>query len=729
MRFPNYQQLDAMDCGSTCLRIIAKYYGKSYSAQSLHESCPTTHEGVSMLAISDAAESIGFRTLGARITLEQLYQDMPLPCIAHWNQQHFVVIYKIKDGKVYISDPAGGLLEYKEESFARCWISTEGRGGKPCGTVLLLEPTPQFYIRKEKNKQDTQTLGLTTLIKYLQPYKGNLCKAFIGLLLGSILCFILPYITQQIVDIGIGRKNLHFVVIMLLAQIAIVFGQTSNDLIRSWLMLNTATRLSISLVSDFLGKLMRLPIAFFDSQTTGDIMQRIADYSRIQSFLTESLLSIILAGVVFVLYGVIMVNYHWEIFLIFLCGSFLYVIWILFFMEKRRKLDYMRFQVVSVNQSNLVQLITGMQDIKLNNCEKQKRWEWERIQTRLFNISIKSLTLGQIQTIGSTCIDQTKNIAISFLAAKAVINGDMTLGMMTAVQYIIGQLNVPILQLLSFIQETQDAKLSLERLNEIYSKTDEDPANIHKIKEIPKNVDIELRHVTYQYEGNHSEKVLDDISLTIPHGKVTAIVGASGSGKTTLLKMILGFYQPTCGEILLNQKNLKEYNNSAWRANCGTVMQESFIFSDTIINNIGISDNLPNINRVREAIGIVNLEDFISNLPLGLNTKIGMDGHGLSTGQKQRILIARAIYKGADYIILDEATNSLDANNEFSIMNKLRKVFNGKTVIIVAHRLSTIRNADNIIVLDHGKIVENGTHGNLVLQKGYYLRLLKNQLK
>lgn len=728
MRFPHYQQLDAMDCGSTCLRIIAKFHGENYSASALRECCHTTREGVSMLAISEVAESIGFRTIAAKITLEQLFHDIPLPCIAHWNQHHFVVVYKVKKEKIYISDPAVGLLRYEVNDFIKYWISTENEESQPCGTVLLLEPTPKFHMRKGKSSQKSCTLGFSTLIRNLHPHNKSLFKIFVGMLVGCGLSFMLPFTTQMIVDKGINNKDIHLVFVMLLGQIAIVLGQTVNDLIRNWLMLNTTTRLSISLISDFLDKLMRLPIAFFDSKMTGDIMQRIGDYGRIQYFLTESLLSIIIASFTLVLYGIIMVNYHLYLFAIFFCGSFFYVVWILLFMEKRRKVDYMRFQAASTNQSNLVQLVTGMQDIKLNNCEKQKRWEWERIQTKLFYISIKSLRLGQIQTIGGTCIDQAKNFAISFLAAKAVIDGDMTLGMMTAVQYIIGQLNAPILQLVSFIQETQDAKLSLERLNEVYGKKEEEPTNQAKIKKIPKNADIKLHRITFQYEGTHSEKILNNINFTINHGKVTAIVGASGSGKTTLLKLILGFYHPISGEIFLGEKNLEEYSNSVWRAKCGTVMQESFIFSDTIANNISISDCHPDMNRVRKAIEIVNLKDFVTSLPMGLNTKIGMDGHGLSTGQKQRILIARAIYKNADFIILDEATNSLDANNEFSIMNKLKDVFKGKTVIIVAHRLSTIRNADKIIVLNKGQIIESGTHENLVSLNGYYCELLKKQM-
>lgn len=727
MSFPTYQQLDSMDCGSTCLRIISKHYGRSFSAARLRELCHTTREGVSMLGISDAAESMGFRTAGVKITWEQLLNDAPLPCIAHWNQQHFIVVYKIKKDKVYVSDPATGLLEYSKKDFLRCWLSTENHETKRCGTALLLEPSPDFY--KENDEEERTGLGFHYLVRYLRPFKAYLIQLLLGMLLGSILSLILPFVTQSIVDTGIGTHDLDFVVVMLVAQLVIVLGQTVNDLIRSWLMLHMTVRLSISLISDFLSKLMRLPIAFFDSKMVGDILQRIGDYSRIQSFLTESLLSIVMAVVTFVIYGLVMAGYDMKVLGIFMCGSTLYVLWVLLFMKRRRKLDYMRFQVASTNQSNLVQLVTGMQDIKLNNCEKQKRWEWERIQARLFNVSIKSLMLGQTQTVGGTFIDQTKNVLISFFTAKAVIDGDMTLGMMTAVQYIIGQLNAPISQFISFVQSTQDAKISLERLNEIQGKEDEEPSYRHKMREIPDNADIELRNVTFQYEGPHSEKVLDNVSMLIPSNKVTAIVGTSGSGKTTLLKMILGFYQPVGGEILLGGKKLCKYSDSVWRSKCGVVMQEGFIFSDTIANNIAVSSDTPDMERIEQAVEIANIGDFIDGLPLGYNTKIGMEGHGLSTGQKQRLLIARAAYKDAKYLIFDEATNSLDANNERFIMDKLKYLFYGKTVIIVAHRLSTVKNADNIIVLDKGNIMEQGTHEDLIARHGSYYNLVRNQLE
>lgn len=724
--FPFYKQLNAMDCGSTCLRIISRHYGRNFSAGHLRDLCHTSQEGVSMLAISDAAEKLGFRTAGVRLTWDQLDDEAQLPCIVHWKQEHFVVVYRIKKGIVYVSDPAEGLLEYSETDFKKCWLSSRDDEGNKMGLALLLEPGPEFF--REEDDKNERKISFRYLLSYLRPYKSYIVQLVLAMLVGSALSLIMPFISQNIVDVGIGTSNLSFVVVMLIAQLLLVLGQAANDLIRSWLMLHMTNRVSISLISDFLGKLMRLPIAFFDSRKVGDIMQRIGDYSRIQSFLTETLLSMVMAVLTFVIYGCVMAGYNGLILLVFLIGSILYIGWVLIFLRRRRKLDYMRFQAASANQSNLVQMVTGMQEIKLNNSEKQKRWEWEGIQAKLFKVSIKSMTLEQTQTIGGLFIDQTKNILISFLSAAAVIKGDMTLGMMTAVQYIIGQLNAPVSQFISFVQQTQDARISLERLNEIHQRPDEEPAGIEKSRIIPPLADLELKDVSFHYEGEYGN-VLEDISLHIPGGKVTAIVGASGSGKTTMLKMLLGFYPPVKGEVLLGGKSLFRYSESYWRSQCGVVMQEGYIFSDTILSNIAIKDEDPDWERVRMAVDIANIGDFIDSLPLGYYTKIGMEGHGLSTGQRQRLLIARAAYKNAPYLFFDEATNSLDANNERTIMERLDKLFKGKTVVIVAHRLSTVKNADNIVVLDNGKIVESGRHSELIAKQGAYYQLVKNQLE
>lgn len=728
MKFVKYIQHDSMDCGPTCLKMVAKFYGKNYSLQNLRDRCHITREGVSLLGISDAAESIGFRTTGVKVTWTQMVEEMPMPCIVHWNQRHFVVVYDVvkKHGvyKVMVADPASGLLEYTEEDFRGLWLESER---KTEGIALILEPTPKFY--EEEGDDERRHYGFGYVLKYLRPYRTYIIQILLAMLTASVISLLMPFITQSVVDKGIGTGSLSLIVVLLIAQLTLTLGGLANNLIRSWLMLHTTSRVSISLISDFLCKLMRLPIAFFDSKMVGDIMQRIGDYNRIQTFLTGSLLSMVIAVVSFVVYGLIMAGYNATIFIVFLIGASLYVFWVLLFMKRRRKLDYMRFQQASANQSNIVQLIVGMQEIKLNNCEKQKRWEWEAIQARLFKVGVKSLTLGQVQEIGSTFIDQTKNILMSFIAAKSVIDGGMTLGMMMALQYIMGQINAPISQFISFVQSAQDASISLDRLGEIHEMKDEEPAEEERIKDIPSDADIVFRDVVFQYDGPHSPKVLDEVSLTIPSGKVTAIVGASGSGKTTMLKMMLGFYPPVSGEVLLGNVSLKNYSESRWRARCGTVIQEGYIFSDTIAANIAVSEEYPDMERVRWAAGVSNIKYWIEGLPLGYGTKIGADGHGLSSGQKQRILIARAAYKDSRYLFFDEATNSLDANNERTIMENLERLFSEKTVVVVAHRLSTVKNADNIIVLDKGRIAEQGTHSQLTALRGKYYELVKNQLE
>ena len=635
MPFAYYKQLDAMDCGPTCLRMIARHYGRSYSLQNLRERCHITREGVSMLGISDAAESIGLRATGVKITWEQFRDEMPLPCIVHWNQRHFVAIYEIRKRRggyvVKVADPASGLLTYTEEAFCRAWLQAgkdnegdDSVSANTHGIALMLEPTPKFY---EEKGEEERKFGFGYILGYLRPYKSFIVQILLAMLVTSAISLILPFITQSVVDTGIGTGNLSFVVMLLIAQLVLTIGQMANNLIRSWLMLHTTSRVSISLISDFLCKLMRLPIAFFDSKMVGDIMQRIGDHNRIQTFLTDSLLSIVIAAVTFLIYGGIMAGYNIGVFLVFFAGAALYIGWVLLFLKRRRKLDYMRFQEASANQSNIVQLIGGMQDIKLNNCEKQKRWDWERIQARLFKVSVKSLSLGQAQEVGGTFIDQTKNILISFLAAKSVISGDMTLGMMMSLQYIMGQLNAPISQFISFVQATQDASISLERLGEIHDMKDEEPEDEQKIRDIPQDADIEFDNVTFQYDGPHSAKVLDGVSLRIPANKVTAIVGASGSGKTTMLKMMLGFYRPVSGEVRLGGASISAYSERVWRSQCGSVMQEGYIFSDSISGNIGVSDEAPDMARVRKAAEVSNIREWIERLPLGYNTKIGADGH------------------------------------------------------------------------------------------------------
>ena len=723
-----------MDCGATCLRMIAKFYGQEFPSEYIRNNCYISREGVSLLGISDAAEKIGFRTIGAKLTEDQFRDEITFPCIVHWDQNHFIVVYKIKKHRkkrlvIYVADPAVGLLKYDIDSFLQQWQSSTDKNGDKVGIVLLLEPTPGFTNISKFARKENDGLNLKYILQYAYPYKKQIVLLFLSLIIGSLLNLLFPFLMQAVVDKGIGQNNLNLVVIILIAQVALTIGQMVNNFTRSWIMLHMTTKMGISLVSDFLNKLMRLPIAFFDAKMVGDIMQRIGDHNRIQSFLTGSLISVTVAALTFIVYSCIAGGYDLSILIVFLLGGGLYIFWILLFLKRRKKLDHLRFKEMSTNQNNIVQLVSGMQDIKLNNCEKQKRWMWENTQKRLYKISIKNLSLEQTQEIGGVFIDQIKNVLISFLAAKMVISGQLTLGMMMALQYIIGQLNAPLSQFIGFITSAQDAKISLERLNEIHAKEDEEPADQEKIKDIPVNKDLILEDIVFQYEGPHSEKVLDDVSLRIETGKVTAIVGTSGSGKTTLLKLLLGFYSPIKGTISLGDVSLSQYSEKVWRSHCCVVMQESFIFSDTISNNIGIIDESPDIYRVKKAAKIANINDFIESLPLAYGTKIGVDGHGLSTGQKQRLLIARAAYKDAKYIMLDEATNSLDASNEKIIMERLKTFFEGKTVVIIAHRLSTVKNADKVIVLNKGKVVEQGSHTELIIKNGYYYNLVKDQLE
>jgi ATP-binding cassette subfamily B protein len=723
-KFPFYQQPDQMDCGPTCLRMIAKHYGKNFSLQRLREISGINREGVSLLGISEAAEKLGFRTMGSRLTLKQL-KEIELPAILHWNQNHFVVLYKVKKGKYYVSDPGKGLIEYNESEFAAKWVSTQSEENS-FGIVLILSPTPDLYTQEGDKEQN---LSFGYLLRYLYQYKQLVIQLFVGLGVGSLLQLIVPFLTQSIVDIGINTRNLNFIYIILIAQTMLFLGRMSVDFIRSWILLHISTRINISILTDFLIKLMKLPLSFFDTKMTGDIMQRMNDQKRIESFLTGSTLNVIFSMFNLVVFTAVLAYYNVNIFFIFLLSSVLYSLWVIAFLKRRRVLDFKRFDISSKNQSSIVQLIGGMQEIKLNNCEQQKRWEWERLQAGLFKYSIKSLSLGQIQQAGAFFINEGKNIIITFLVAKAVIDGQLTLGGMMAIQYIVGQVNSPIEQLLGFIQQLQDAKISLERLNEIHQLEEEEPADKVFLYELPHDKSIAIKNLNFTYAGAGNEPVLKGINLDIPEGKTTAIVGMSGSGKTTILKLLLRFYVPQQGEIKVGATSLDQIGYRYWRGQCGIVMQDGFIFSDTIAKNIAVADEYPDQAKLQHAINVANISDLIDVLPLGINTKIGAEGNGISQGQKQRILIARAVYKDPAYIFFDEATNALDANNESVIMDNLQSFFKGRTVVVVAHRLSTVKNADNIVVLDKGVIIEQGTHAELTKSKGEYYQLVKNQLE
>ena len=731
--FPHYQQQEAADCGPSCLRMIAKYYGKVYSAEMLRKRCFISREGVSLLGISDAAESIGFRTIGVQISFKQLAEDASFPCILHWNQNHFVVCYGIEKRKrkgefeyrIHISDPATQRVNLTRKEFEKCWFSSRNSQDET-GVALMLEPSPNFG--SVEDEFHTTKKSLFSFAKYLLPFKSLGLQLIFGLIAGCIIQLILPFLSQAMVDKGINSKDLGLITLILIAQLSLFVAQLLIGYIRSWIMLHINTRIDISLISDFLIKLMNMPLHFFDTKRTGDILQRIGDHGRIKSFLLSNSMNIVFSLFNFIVFMGILAYYNLMILGIFIVGNTLYLIWVLSFMHYRRELDIKRFYQSSLEQSRLIQMVQGMQDIKLNNCEKQKRWEWERIQMHLFRISVKGLKVGQIQQSGSVLFTQSTNIIISFIAANLVVKGEMTLGMMIALTYIIGQISAPIGEFIGFAQSLQDARISLEHLNEIHAQDDEEKDIDTKLLKLPENHSIHICNLSYSYSGAARDYALKNINIDIPNHKVTAIVGESGCGKTTLLKLIQGFYLPSEGSIKIGDVNLNLINPHLWRKSTGSVMQESFIFSDTIANNIALSTDNIDIPRMLHAAQIANIGNFISSLPLGYNTRIGMEGNGISAGQRQRILIARAVYKSPEFMFFDEATNSLDATNERVIMENLRQSYKGKTVIISAHRLSTIKDADQIIVLHHGEVMEQGTHSQLLEAHGYYFKLVENQM-
>lgn len=724
--FPNYKQADNKDCGPTCIKIISKHYGKTISIQTLRDYCETNREGSNLLLLSEASEKLGFRTIGIKINLNKLLET-PLPNILHWNKEHFVVLYKIKNDKYYISDPAQGLIEYTKKEFLKFWIGNNANETTEEGIVLLLEPTPIFN-RLEFKSESEKKIGFELLFEYVFPYKSYITQLIISLLAGSIIQLIFPFLTQSIVDVGIQNQNLNFIYLILFAQLFLFIGRTALEFIRNWILLHLSTRINISLISDFFIKLMNLPISFFDVRMTGDIMQRINDHHRIEKFLTTSSLNVLFSIINMIILGGVLSFYNLKIFVVFFIGSILYFLWVLLFLKRRAVLDYNRFSELSQEQSKVIELINGMQEIKLHNAEKQKRWGWEYIQARLFKVSMRGLVLEQTQTIGSNFINEFKNIIIIFLSAKLVIDGQITLGMMMAISSIVGSLNAPVLQLIGFIREAQDAKISLARLSEIHEKVDETQQEQNQVHEIPQNCDIIIKDLSFRYFGSDT-MVLDNLNLKIPANKITAIVGTSGSGKTTLIKLLLKFYEPIKGEILVDKTQLKTIAQKPWRNHVGSVMQEGFIFNDTIANNIAIGVDTIDKQKLIYASNVANIKYLIQDYPLGYNTKIGMEGVGMSTGQKQRLLIARAVYKNPEMLVFDEATSALDANNEKEIMEKLNIFFKNKTVVVIAHRLSTVMNADQIVVLEKGKIVEIGNHKELVDLKGSYFNLVKNQLQ
>ena len=727
--FPLTLQHDSMQCGIACLQMICKYFGRDYTLSALSKHCFATTEGVSLLGISEAADTLGLHTLSARATVDELAEN-PLPAILHWNQNHFVVLYKVKKGrKFYISDPAKGRITYGYDEFIVHWASTLSYG-RPAGIVMFFEMTPAFFEFKMDGMTDaSERRSFRFLFGYIKKYRKYFLQIVIGLILGSGMQLVLPFLTQAIVDEGIKGKDLNIIWLILLGQLMLTASRTTIDFYRRWILLRIGMNINISLLSDFFVKLLKLPMSFFDTKLMGDLMQRMSDHSRVNNFLTQNCLNVTFSMLTFVVFSVVLFMYSKFVFCIFLLGSLGYGCWLLSFLRRRKVIDYELFEQQSTNNNRTYEFITSMQEIKLQDCERRKCKEWETVQHDLFRVQQKSLKLQQTQEAGSICINEIKNMVITVVAAASVIHGDITLGMMLAIQYIIGQLNSPVEQLMQFFYSLQDVKISLERINEIHLMKDENGKEGLKKQVEDASEGITLRHVDFKYDPHAMYKTLDDINIHIPHGKVTAIVGASGSGKTTLIRLMLGYYPVSGGKLTIGGTDVNTLNKKWWRRQCGVVMQEGAIFSESIARNIAVDDNDVNQEQLYQAADLACIKDDIFYLPLRFNTKIGRDGMGLSQGQKQRILIARAIYKNPDYLFLDEATNSLDASNEYDIVTNLEKFYAGKTVVIVAHRLSTVRNADQIIVLKHGQVVEIGNHESLTAKRGTYYKLVRNQLE
>lgn len=726
MHFPHYRQHDVMDCGPTCLQIISKFYGKLFNIEKIRSFSQIGKTGVSLLGISKAAETLGIQAIGGNMTFEKLAQQAVLPCIIHWRKNHFVVLYKVKRNKVYISDPASGLHTYTREEFLSNWAYTTIHG-KAAGIVMLLSPTPAFY--QAEDDVPPPNAGISQLLGHIWQYKALVRQLLAGLVVGALIQLALPFLTKGLVDIGIKGHDLNFVYVILFGQLLITLGQTSVELIRGWILLHITARVNVAVLSDFLHKLLRLPLSFFDTKLNSDILQRIEDHKRVEALLTGSSLNTLFSMITFGVFGCILYAYNPNICWIFMGGSALYFAWIYLFLTRRKQLDFKRFEISAQNRAKTLQLINGIYEIKINDCGTQKIWEWEGIQARLFRFNVQSLALSQYQQVGSTFINQAKNIFILFLATRLVMNQQMSLGDMMAIQFIVGQMNTPIAQLATFLQTYQDAKISMERLGQVQALVEEEDPRKDYAEALPAGRSLTLRDVSFVYPGAGNKPTLQHLSFQVPEGKTTAIVGASGSGKTTLLKVLLRICPPSEGQVYVHDTDVTRISPRHWRQHCGIVLQDGFIFSDTIGNNIALDAEHRDEAAIHRALHVANLDQYIRSLPLGLHTKIGEDGKGLSGGQRQRVLIARMVYKNPDYIFLDEATSALDAHNERVIMERLNEFFVGKTVLIVAHRLSTVKNADNIIVLNDGQVSEQGSHEELVSQRGYYYKLIKNQLE
>ncbi len=722
--FPIYQQLDSMDCGATCLRMVARHFGRNYSLDYLRELTYIGKQGVDLLSISEAAEKLGLQTLAVRVPLERLLRDLPLPCIAHWDEDHFVVVYKATPSAIYIADPARGKRKLTTEEFLEHWAEMD-EDGTPVGVLLLLQTTPEFFVREDDVVDRTK---IRYLIPYFKRYRGLMVQLGLGLVLGILLQLLVPFLLKSIIDVGVDRVDAEYINMAIFALGILLFSQLTIELFRSYILLHVGARINISLVSDFLIQLTKMPLRFFETRLTGDLLQRISDNERVQRFLTSTSLMSVFSFFTFFAFAIILAIWSPAILSVFLTGTLLAVFWVALIGRLRKKSDTQQFDQLTENQGSLMELINGMREIKLHNAEKQKRWAWERIQAKLFTIGLETRQWEQLQRTGSAILNEGKNLLIIALAAHFVVDGQMTLGMMVAIMYIVGTQNAPINRMVEFLRSFQEARMSLERMNEIHLREEqEDPAN--KITLLPEDSDLVLDKVTFQYHGPGSKKVLRNISLRIPKGRTTAIVGTSGSGKTTLIKLLMNLYQPTEGVIRLGDISLANVDNRLWRSKCGGVLQDGYIFQDTIARNIALGDEIIDKQKLLKAVKAANIQSFVESLPLGYNTVVGREGQGLSEGQKQRLLIARLVYKAPDYIFLDEATIALDPYNELLIMENLDDIFTNATKVIVAHRMSTILEADNIIVLEDGELVEQGTHEELSYVQGAYYQLVRNQME
>lgn len=720
-RFPVDYQMDSQDCGPACLKIIAKYFGRFYSLQYLRDRCGITKQGVSLENLSAGAESLGLRTLAIKCTLDDIINKIPFPAILFWRNSHFIVVYHANKKYIWVSDPAKGRIKYTHEDFKAGWY----KKGETLGVLLAIEPTIDF--KRSKVEKEIEKNSFISILRYFIPYKNSFATIFFIMLVVTLLQGMLPFISKAVIDVGIKSSDINFINMVLIGNISILVSITIFNVIRDWVLMHITSRVNIALISDYLIKLMKLPVTFFENKLLGDILQRARDHERIRNFIMNNSLSLIFSILTFIIFGIILLTYNPIIFYIFLGGSILYVGWVLLFLRIRKRLDWEYFELVSQDQSYWVETVSAIQDIKIYNYERYRRWKWEEIQARLYKVNKRVLNITNMQKLGAQFIANIKNMAIVFFCASAVIKGDITFGIMISTQFIIGMLNGPLTQFISFIVSAQYAKISFLRMNEIKQlKDEEELLSIGTTSILPEKRDITLSNIIFQYSKN-SPIVLKNIFLTIPQNKITAIVGGSGSGKSTLLKLLVRLYKPTAGEIKMGNMNIASINLHTWRNMCGVVMQDGKLFSDTILANIVLDDEHIDYERLHKVCRMAQIAKEINGMPQGYETMIGERGRGISGGQKQRLLIARALYKEPDFLFLDEATNSLDVINEKKIVEALNAAFRDRTVIVVAHRLSTIRNADQIIVLHQGRIAEIGNHENLMAKKGEYFKLVSSQ--